>query len=158
MACPSTRRAQPASGAIRAGLWFLGKGQIAPQPLTLGPGRPCSPLEPRSPFGPAGPYNEDQIEMRVPDPISRQPFSVLNNYRWQGDHAISSSPHYLPDSIMSSMTMTQAYTTILYVPYQAEPMPTPQCRALLGKHAAPKQSHLQESLRTLACPVERRAP
>lgn len=33
-------------------------GQMAPEPLTLGPGRPRWPLEPRSPFGPAGPCGE----------------------------------------------------------------------------------------------------
>lgn len=52
-----------------------------------------------------------------------QPFRVLNNYRWQGHHAIPSRPHYLPDSIMSSRTVTVP-TTVLCVP-RAEPISPP---------------------------------
>lgn len=56
-------------------------------------------------------------------------------------------PHYLPDSIMSSRTMTQAYTTILCVPSRAHAHPPVQsiagracsseAKPLTGKPAYP---------------------
>lgn len=51
-------------------------GQMAPEPLTLGPGRPRWPLEPRSPFGPAGPCGEtgrSEGHMRGPVPPRLSP-------------------------------------------------------------------------------------
>ena len=43
------------------------------RPLTLGPGRPCWPLEPRSPFGPAGPCRRHRALPGRPLPQGRDP-------------------------------------------------------------------------------------